>query len=310
MDQIDLLDELAPGLLDEDGHDLVSTALIGSSGREDREDTVRALVQRWGPRSAVQNATQHTTSASIPISLSSRSQALSRPAGSRRDTPAVVARDTSSSWSPLHFAALLSTPPLISFLLNQGYSPSVTTAKGLTPVDIVSDMPHRAEAVTLLRHTMEALKEEHSHSYTLGHGQNYSASQRPPDSDLNARRQALLERHRANKVAADEKLSEKQRRAEEASIKDAYVIERMKDCGMITGLEFMLHSYEATRRSQDAERLRCFGNPTLDSSDWEESDSDDDSDGDEVGTNTVTSPSDLPLGYEHQMTIYDETSAT
>jgi ankyrin repeat protein len=40
----------------------------------------------------------------------------------------------SAGWSPLHHAALLSTPPLISFLLTAGANPHAMTAKGLTPL--------------------------------------------------------------------------------------------------------------------------------------------------------------------------------
>lgn len=60
------------------------------------------------------------------------------------------------SWSPLHLASLLSTPPLVSFLLTRGCSPSWMTNKGLTALDIVEGMPGRENVADLLTGVGEA----------------------------------------------------------------------------------------------------------------------------------------------------------
>ncbi|KAL0578711.1 hypothetical protein V5O48_003267 [Marasmius crinis-equi] len=60
-------------------------------------------------------------------------------------------------WTPLHHAALLSPPTLISHLMTHGCSPFATTRRGLTPLDIVtaqSIMPGRADVALLLEEAM------------------------------------------------------------------------------------------------------------------------------------------------------------
>ncbi|KAG7099151.1 hypothetical protein E1B28_001022 [Marasmius oreades] len=62
-----------------------------------------------------------------------------------------------AGWTPLHHAALLSPPTLVSYLMTHGCSPFATTRRGLTPLDIVtahSVIPGRADVALLLEEAM------------------------------------------------------------------------------------------------------------------------------------------------------------
>lgn len=246
----------------EDGNDLVSAAVIASAGREEKEEVVRAFVKRWGPRSTTPQSSE------------------------------------TSPWSPLHFAALLSTPPLISFLLNQGYPPSATTARGgLSALDLISDMPHRQEAVVLLRHAEQALLDE-------GHNE--------PAAHVDDRRQRLLDRRRANKLAADERALERARREERRAAKDAWVVEQMRAAGMDDqGVKYLL-SGGGVRKGY---RLGYDDNDGDDSGTTLSSDSSDDDDDDNEDNNDEhydrLSTSDPPGSATPAggMTIFDEIHA-
>jgi hypothetical protein len=58
--------------------------------------------------------------------------------------------DSLAGWTPLHLASIISTPPLISFLLTRGASTAAETDRGLKPFDLVADMPGREEISLLL----------------------------------------------------------------------------------------------------------------------------------------------------------------
>nr|KIR49115.1 DIL and ankyrin domain-containing protein [Cryptococcus bacillisporus CA1280] len=107
-----ILDREIQDLEDEEGWGIVCMAIHHSCGRQDREEIVRAAVSRWGVSAG--------------------------PRGGR----------DRRGWTPLHLAVLVSTPPLISFLLSHGASPHLLTNRGLTPLDLVADIPGR-EAITL-----------------------------------------------------------------------------------------------------------------------------------------------------------------
>ncbi|ADV23353.1 DIL and ankyrin domain-containing protein [Cryptococcus gattii E566] len=107
-----ILDREVQDLEDEEGWGIVCMAIHHSCGRQDREEIVRAAVSRWGVSAG--------------------------PRGGR----------DRRGWTPLHLAVLVSTPPLISFLLSHGASPHLLTNRGLTPLDLVADIPGR-EAITL-----------------------------------------------------------------------------------------------------------------------------------------------------------------
>lgn len=126
-------------------------AIQSSCGRQEAEEGVRLIVSRWGIVFGPRGGTDR------------------------------------SGWTPLHLASLISTPPLISFLLNRGASPHALTSRGLTPLDLVSGMPDRADIAVFL---------EHSSASALV----------PPTMDetsLSARRQVMLSRRR---LRAAEKL--------------------------------------------------------------------------------------------------------
>ncbi|KAK2461987.1 hypothetical protein APHAL10511_006450 [Amanita phalloides] len=62
-----------------------------------------------------------------------------------------------TGWTPLHHAALLSPPTLVSFLMTHGCSPFSVTHRNLTPLDIVtahSTIPGRDDVALLLEEAM------------------------------------------------------------------------------------------------------------------------------------------------------------
>lgn len=62
-----------------------------------------------------------------------------------------------AGWTPLHYAALLSPPTLVSFLVTHGSDPLALTRRRLTPLDIVtahSTVPGREDVAFLLEEAM------------------------------------------------------------------------------------------------------------------------------------------------------------
>ncbi|PPQ62739.1 hypothetical protein CVT24_000433 [Panaeolus cyanescens] len=62
-------------------------------------------------------------------------------------------------WTPLHYAALLSPPTLVSYLMTHGCSPFALTERKLTPLDIVtaqSLLPGREDVALLLEEAMRS----------------------------------------------------------------------------------------------------------------------------------------------------------
>lgn len=134
-------------------------AIESSCGRQDIEEIVRLVVSRWGisvgPRGGIEY----------------------------------------NGWTPLHLASLISTPPLISFLLNRGASPHALTNRGLTPLDLVSGVEDRADISVFL---------EHGSTSALV----------PPTEDLttlSARRQKMLSRRRQRAAEKLRKIDEEER---------------------------------------------------------------------------------------------------
>ncbi|KAK8853419.1 hypothetical protein IAR55_004125 [Kwoniella newhampshirensis] len=112
----DLLDDEVASMEDDEGWGIVGMAINSSCGRQEKEECVRAIVSRWG----------------LEVG----------PRGGRDRT----------GWTPLHLAALLSTPPLISFMLGRGASPHALTNRGLTPLDLVVGMLYREDVALFLEH--------------------------------------------------------------------------------------------------------------------------------------------------------------
>lgn len=134
-------------------------AIQHSCGRQDAEEGVRLVVSRWGI-------------------LFGPGQGVDR-----------------SGWTPLHLASLISTPPLISFLLNRGASPHALTHRGLTPLDLVSGMPDRTDIAVFLEHS--------SASALLPAVQD--------ETSLSARRQVMLSRRRLKAAETLRRLDEEER---------------------------------------------------------------------------------------------------
>ncbi|KAF9040523.1 DIL domain-containing protein [Panaeolus papilionaceus] len=62
-------------------------------------------------------------------------------------------------WTPLHYAALLSPPTLVSYLMTHGCSPFALTERKLTPLDIItarSLLPGREDVALLLEESMRS----------------------------------------------------------------------------------------------------------------------------------------------------------
>lgn len=66
---------------------------------------------------------------------------------------------TTAGWTPLHYAALLSPPTLVSFLMTHGCSVFALTNRNLTPLHIVtahSTLPGREDIALLLEESMRS----------------------------------------------------------------------------------------------------------------------------------------------------------
>ncbi|KAK4688691.1 hypothetical protein P7C73_g1422, partial [Tremellales sp. Uapishka_1] len=118
----EMLDDEVQELEDEDGWGLIGMSLQHSCGRQDREEIVRALAGRWGLAVGPRNGRDNT------------------------------------GWTPLHLASLISTPPLVSFILNRGSSPHALTNRGLTPLDLIIGMQDREDVGLFLDHAMSTSK--------------------------------------------------------------------------------------------------------------------------------------------------------
>ncbi|KAL7409133.1 hypothetical protein BDY24DRAFT_445156 [Mrakia frigida] len=102
----------------------------------------------------------------------------------------------SAGWTPLHLAALHSTPPLISFLLTSGADPHAMSLKGFTPLDMISDLPSHSSQTALLTSAMISIPPPMSSSSSSSNSSNSSSSnssssplhqpQRQPSAALSA----------------------------------------------------------------------------------------------------------------------------
>lgn len=167
-------------LEDEEGWGVVGLAVHGSCGHREKEAIVRNVVARWGlhagPRDGIDKCASY-------------SQTFVR---------YTVLMLCLAGWTPLHLAAIISTPPLISFLLTRGASTSAETDRGLTPFDLVAGMPGREEMALLLEDL----------SGTMGMGDNGGLGVTDP-----ARRRALAAyRARTIKRRADGETYDKEDR--------------------------------------------------------------------------------------------------
>lgn len=253
-DKASLLDRSALGFRDHDGYPLVSTCIIASTAsvtaKEEKEQAVRIVVKRWpgiGQASALDSCERDSTE-SVKQGESSRHPLWSR-----------LILLTKAPWTPLHLAALLSSPTLVSFLLTQGYSPYVTTPTGLTPLDLIADMPSRQDVVALLESMMDdPLPSPNS-------------SANPQHLPVRSRDE-LLHLHRATKARLHASRTRRTKRREEQQARDAWVMDNLHASAMGEGSEFVCYSFEKERR-------RTAGAGTVDGDRESSEDSDTDSTG-------------------------------
>lgn len=109
-----MLDNEAATLEDDDGWGVVGMAIQSSCSQSEKEEVVRLVVARWGVSAG--------------------------PRGGR----------DRNGWTPLHLAALLSSPQTVSVLLNRGASLSAVNDAGFTAFDLVTGMEGRDDLVLLL----------------------------------------------------------------------------------------------------------------------------------------------------------------
>ncbi|KAH9487020.1 Dilute domain-containing protein C25B8.08 [Psilocybe cubensis] len=108
------------GLRDEDGVNLISLTICGFGGDSDRDIEREECVRLLVSQGADMTADK-------------------------------------AGWTPLHYAAILSPPTLVSYLMTHGCSPFAVTERKLTPLDIVtahSTLPGKEDVALLLEEAM------------------------------------------------------------------------------------------------------------------------------------------------------------
>ncbi|KAL1410856.1 putative ankyrin-repeat protein [Vanrija albida] len=181
------LDAEVAALKDDDGWGIVGMAIQASCGQPDREETVRLVVARWGVNAG--------------------------PNGGR----------DKNGWTPLHLAALLSSPHIVSALLNRGADPAAPTDAGLTPYDLIVEMEGRESLVLLL---------DPCPTPTPSH-EGEVEEQRPRNAKaVSAERRALLERRRVRLATRAARADRKAGRARLAAERERWVRERAKLIGV------------------------------------------------------------------------------
>lgn len=166
---------------DDEGWGIVGMAIQASCGLSEKEEAVRLVVARWGvdagPRDGRDNA----------------------------------------GWTPLHLAALLSSPQTVSVLLNRGASPLTPNSGGFTPYDLVIDMEGREALVVLL---------------------DPLADVGTVDDRLEPERRALLQRRRLALAKRSDRSARKSERIRVAAEREKWVRERAKVIGVDAGVLF------------------------------------------------------------------------
>jgi hypothetical protein len=123
---------------------------------------------------------------------------------------------SAAGWTPLHLAALISTPLLVSFLLTRGASPNALTNRGLTPLDLIAGMQDRRDVAILLEHATST-------------GSSTSSLSVPDDApSLSDRRRAMLHRRREHVAERARKLEEKEKNAKLDKERERWVREVVK----------------------------------------------------------------------------------
>ena len=249
-----MLDDVAREVEDEDGWGLVGMAVGASCGRQDKEECVRVVVGRFGLHCGPRGGRDTGESRFLVSFLVSLPCAPPCSLARCRDCPAMrghtreghytrCARRTRSparcrfrlnadaspgGWTPLHLASLVSTAPLISFLLTRGASPRALTNRGLTPLDLIAGAHDRQEAALLLEQSSSVGP---SYSAFVG-GAPVGAPEDPMQGSLSQQRQAMLQRRR---IVAAEKANRRAKRQRERLVlaeREAWMRERVRVVGV------------------------------------------------------------------------------
>ncbi|KAL7424523.1 putative ankyrin-repeat protein [Cryptotrichosporon argae] len=226
-----LLDAEVRTLDDEDGWGLVGMAIQASCGRQDKEEAVRAVVVRWG-----------------------------------LDTGPRGGRDR-AGWTPLHLAALIASPPLVSFLLNRGATPIALTARGLTPSDLITGMDERDVLLPLLEHD-PSRRESLDAKRAAGAGGGDDHLTARYEQSLSASRRRMLERRRAQAVARaerDERRSAQSKRREEYErvVREAAKIVGVEPDGLMKPESDDEEEEQDDDEEEDTNALLVFSLPAL-----------------------------------------------
>jgi hypothetical protein len=186
------LDQAVKEMEDEDGWGVVGMAIQGSCGHREREAVVRAVVGRWGLDAGPRQG---------------------RDKGASQDTIRLIIKaDLQANWTPLHIAAIISTPPLISFLLTRGASTSAVTDRGLTPFDLVAGMPNREEISLLLDNT--------------GGDDHPTKSPDHDETNIDTERTEALRKHRARATYRMEREKDKERKMRREEEREQWIREQ------------------------------------------------------------------------------------
>jgi len=185
-----MLDAEVATIEDDEGWGVVGQAIQSSCGLSDKEEAVRLIVARWGVQAG--------------------------PRGGR----------DRAGWTALHLAALLSSPQIVSVLLNRGASATALTATGLSPYDLITDMEGREDLAVLLDplHYDVHPSPDPSGTYT-----------QPP---ISTRRKELIHRRRFRVATRSQREEHRAAQARTRAERERWVRERAKNIGVNASVLF------------------------------------------------------------------------
>ncbi|KAJ9114296.1 hypothetical protein QFC22_005748 [Naganishia vaughanmartiniae] len=235
---------------DPDGYPLVSTCIIASTAtvaaKEEKEQAVRLVAKRWPSTGLVRLGV----------------------GGEKGKNPATQGRLQEP---------LLSSPTLVSFLLTQGYSPYVTTHKGLTPLDLVCDMESRRDVAALLESMMDDDDFNPADGYRDVALQVKNQAEGISPSSESCTHIDLLKFHRSMKARRIAIRTKRIKRKETEQAKDAWLMDKLEGSGMGDGSEFLCWAFEKERKRISNAGQREQGDEELN----EEEEDEDEEDGDD-----------------------------
>lgn len=161
-------------------------AIQSSCGQSEKEEVVRLVVARWGVAAG--------------------------PRGGR----------DRHGWTPLHLAALLSSPQTVSVLLNRGAPLSAVNDAGFTPFDLVTEMEGRENIALLLDPWAGGTP----------HTPATPGAAFDDNSRVSAERRAQIQRRRLRVATRAERAKRKSEQAAVAAERERWVRERAKHIGV------------------------------------------------------------------------------